>query len=224
MPVKALTFAIQLGSGGFDIARGVAEQLRFRYYDWEITSQAATEAGVTEETLAAAETSPSHLDLVMDKLLATGVYTTDRPVGPLSATTLASAIRRLGSKQYRQLIEGVVQRLGEHGEAVIVGHAGQVVLARTTGVAKVLVCGSAETRAERLAAEATLPLNEAVRLVAESDHERENFFRRIYRIELLNAANYDLVLNTDKLDTEGAIDVVLTFTEGFARRALSPSR
>lgn len=219
MPVKALTFAAQLGSGGFDIARDVAEQLRFRYHDWEITSQAAIEAGVTEEALAAAETSPSHLDLVMEKLLATGVYIGNRPVGPLSAATLASAIKRLGSKQYRELIESIVQRLGNRGEAVIVGHAGQVVLAKTEGVAKVLVCGSAAVRAERLTEEETLPLNEAARLVAESDQERENFFRRIYRIDLLNAVNYDLVLNTDQLDTASAVDVVLAFVEGFSSRA-----
>ena len=41
-----ITVAVQLGSDGFAVARNVAEHLGFRYYDWEITSQAADEAGV----------------------------------------------------------------------------------------------------------------------------------------------------------------------------------
>jgi hypothetical protein len=216
MPVKAVTFAVQIGSGGFEIARATAEQLRFSYYDWEVTSQAAAEAGATEETLAAAEHAPSHLELVMENLLTTGVYTGNKPVGPLSAATLAAAIRKLESRQYRQLIEDVVRRLADRGSSVIVGHAGQVVLAKLKGVAKVLVCGSAEIRAERLTKEEALTLDQALKLVAESDQERANFFRRIYHVDLLNAASYDLVLNTDQINIESAVRVVSVFTEGIS--------
>ena len=33
MTVKTITFAVQLGSGGSEIARAVAEKLDYRYYD-----------------------------------------------------------------------------------------------------------------------------------------------------------------------------------------------
>ena len=59
MGAQAITITLQVGSGGFVIARDLAYKLGFRYYDWEVTSQAAEEAGVSAEVLASAERVPS---------------------------------------------------------------------------------------------------------------------------------------------------------------------
>ena len=75
MTANIVTFSNQTGAGGHAIARAVAEKLRFRYYDWEIISQAAAEAGVSPEVLAVAESegSPGFLERMMARLAGLGV-------------------------------------------------------------------------------------------------------------------------------------------------------
>jgi len=64
-----VTISGQTGSGGAAIARRVAEKLRYRYYDWEIISQAAQAAGVWPEVLAAtAERVPTFLERMLRRL------------------------------------------------------------------------------------------------------------------------------------------------------------
>ena len=49
MTAKTVTFSIEVGSGGFEIARGVAEQLKYRYYDWEIVNEIASKVGAAPD-------------------------------------------------------------------------------------------------------------------------------------------------------------------------------
>ena len=61
MPASVISFSVETGSGGFAIARRVSDRLGFRYYDWEITSEAAARAGVSPNEVIAAERVPSFL-------------------------------------------------------------------------------------------------------------------------------------------------------------------
>jgi hypothetical protein len=109
----------------------------------------------------------------------------------------------------------VVRTLAAHGEAVIVGHAAQVVLKDEWDVLKVLVVGSADARAERLAAEEKHTFQEAQTLIRQSDKERRDFFRRTYDTDLLDGSCYDLVVNTDHIPLESVtrlvVDTALAF-------------
>lgn len=212
MTARTVTFAVQLGSGGFEVAHRVADALKYRYYDWEVTSQAAAQAGVSPETIAAAEHAPSFLERIVERLLAPGLYD-DEAMGRLSVETMSSAIRTLSSGQYRQLIESVVKELSERGEAVVVGHAGQIVLRDTPGVAKVLVCGSPARRAARLVVDEGLTLEAATAAVRDSDKQRNAFFKQTYNVDLLSASLYDLALNTDQVGVDAAVDLVLAVAD-----------
>jgi cytidylate kinase len=208
MSAKTITFAVQIGSGGFEIARAVADQMRYRYYDWEITSQAASEAGVSPAALATAESARTGIAGFVERLLMGNTYLADDFVGP-SAATLASAIQTLSSSDYRRFIERVVANLGSRGEAVIVGHAGQVVLRDVPATLRVLVCGSRAERAKRLAAGEDLSAEESNRAVQRSDQERLGFFKQTYKVDLLDPLLYDLVLNTDRLSIAAATELVM---------------
>ena len=210
MTAKTITFSVQIGSRGFDIARLVAERLKYRYYDWEVTSQAAREAGVSPQTVAAAEQATSGLKRIMERLFAASAFVPDDTTleGPNTAT-MEAAIRTLTSDDYRGFIERVVEDLAAEGDVVIVGHASQLVLRETPGVLKVLVCGSLKTRAERLAQDESMTLERATAAVQASDRERLNFFKQVYKVDLLDASHYDLALNTDYVPLDAAVDLVL---------------
>jgi cytidylate kinase len=224
MPAKTVTFSVQIGSSGFTIARAVAERLHYKYYDWEITSQAANEAGVSPETIAASEIIPSRAKRIVERFLAASVFSSDETgIDPEpSAATMDTAIRALSSDHYRNFIERVVLELSDRGESVIVGHAGQVTLQKEPGVLKVLVCGSQGRRALRLASEENLTADAALAEVQRSDRDRIGFFRHVYHVELLDAALYDLTVNTDVMPIETAIELVVA--AAMAMPGLAPER
>lgn len=204
MTASVITFCTQMGTGGSRIGRAVAEKLRFRYYDWEVISQAASEAGVSPEVLAVAtsERLPGFFERMMTRLagLGAGEEVASGPAPPRP--------NLLTSDDYRQFLERVVRELGNCGEAVIVNHSGQVVLGDKSGVLKVLVTGSHDRRAARLSQAQGTELRAALQLVEDSDKQRADYFKRVYHVDWLSMNNYDLALNSDHVSAELAADMV----------------
>jgi cytidylate kinase len=209
MAATVVTFTVQLGSGGFAIARSVAEKLGYRYYDWEVTSQAAQMAGVAPDVVAASERVPGFIERMMRRLAAAPAVPSDEAVIEPPATMIGSAVQSLTSDDYRQFVERVVRELAAAGEAVIVGHAAQAILKGQHGVFKVLVLGDPRRRAERLAAEQRTSVESALSTVKQSDKDRAELFRRAYRIDWLDASLYDLTLNSDSVPAEAAIAAIV---------------
>lgn len=209
-----ITFSVQVGSGGFAIARSVAEKIGYRYYDWEITSQAAQMAGVSPDIVAASERVPGFLERMMRRLSAAPALSSEEVLlEPAPSAMVGLAVQSLTSDDYRQFIERVVVELADQGEAVIVGHAAQAVLSDRPSVLKVLILGSMEKRAERLAVEQRTALSEALKSIKQSDKDRTELFKRAYHIDWLDASAYDICVNTDKVTSDVAIDAVVAAVE-----------
>jgi hypothetical protein len=193
-----------MGTGGGRLARAVAEKLRFRYYDWEVISQAANEAGVSPEVLAVAtsERSPGFFERMMARLAGPG-ESEEASGGPAPPRP-----NLLTSDDYRQFLDRVVRELGNRGDAVIVNHSAPAVLKDQPGVLKVLVTSAYERRAERLAQSQGTDVAAARKLIEDSDRQRADYYKRVYRIDWLNMGNYDLGLSVDHVAPELAIDMV----------------
>lgn len=207
MTFRTITFTVQLGSDGHKVASLVAERLGYRYYDWQVTAEAAKEAGVPSETMVSSEKVPSLVNRVVERFLAGGPSPNDVDGFP-SADAMSSAIRALTSEDYRYFIEAVVLRLGEEGNAAIVGHASQVLLRGRSDVFRVMICGGEVSRTERLAKQEGSSLKDAVEQIRQSDRERLTFFEHYYHINLLDPSLYDLCLNTDTYSLEAARDLI----------------
>jgi cytidylate kinase len=200
MPVNVVSLSVQTGSGGFNIARQVSEKLGFRYYDWEITSEAAARAGVSPTDVIAAERVPGFVERMMRRLGAASAVTAEATPGftEISPATWTNALQSMTSEDYRQFIERIVVEIAEQGSAVIVGHAAQHTLRDRPDTLRVLLWGSPDMRAQRLAKEQSLSLEEAAKRIKESDRDRSELLRRAYHFDWLDAAMYDLCINTDR--------------------------
>jgi cytidylate kinase len=99
--------------------------------------------------------------------------------------------------------------LAEKGDAVIVGHASQYTLRDHPGVLRVLVHGSLDRRAERMALEQELTADEALHRIKQSDKDRSDLLKRVYHFDWLDANMYDLSLNTDRLSYDYITETVL---------------
>jgi cytidylate kinase len=217
MGATTITLSVQLGSGGFNIARSVADKLGFRYYDWEVTSQAADEAGVSPDVVASAERVPSLAERIMERFFNAGFYAGDIPEAVVpTSTTMDTALQTLNSANYREMIAAVVRNLADRGSSVIVGHAGQVVLHNRPGVLKVLVHGSLQHRVNRLAVDEGMTIEQATEAVKRNDADRQTFFKHYYKINWLDATHYDLTINTDTLSDEQATSILLGAAQGIS--------
>jgi cytidylate kinase len=212
MAATVVALSVQTGSGGYAIARQVADRLGYRYYDWEITLEAARLAGVPPGDVVAAERVPGFLERMMRRLGAISTMTIEGSPGfsDPSPAVWNSALQSLTSDDYRQFIERVVEGLARTGDAVIVGHAGQHILRNTPGVLKVFVHGSSGLRTNRYAIEQGVALDDAQAAVKQSDKDRRTLLKTIYHFDWADATLYDLTLNTDHLDEDWAVEAIVS--------------
>jgi len=199
-----------LAAGGEGIGQAIADRLQFRYVDEQFILRAAQQAQVDPALVAAAEHRQPLLQRLVDK-----IATARDLAGPLSLATglpldalASSSGYRATPEELRGLIRAAIHELARHGRVVIVAHAASMALAGVNGVLRVLVTASAPTRAERLAAEQHMSAAKATAAIRASDKERQEYFRAFYRLTDELPTHYDLVINTDALTAQQAVDTI----------------
>jgi len=198
------------GSGGESIGRSVADRLGFRYVDEEIISLVAEKEGLDPAIVADAERRQSLLARIL------------RSFSDAQATAAAGAgaywdpERELTKPEVYGLIIDAIRQTAQRGDVVIVAHAASIPLAGTSGLLRILITASGETRVQRLAKDTRRETAETARLLRRSDEGRADYFQRFYAIERELPTHYDLVINTDMLTVEDAIDIVVFAARGRA--------
>jgi len=200
-----ITIARQMGSGGDLIGAEVAQTLGIALLDHQILHAAAEAAGVAPETMQQAEAAPNLIERMLEYL---GQHTGG--LDPLTDFSMESAFTpALTGDSYRSVIEQVVRKTAAETDAVILRHAGAVVLRDVPGVLRVLVCAPARVRIERLQEHEHLTAAESERRIQEDDKNRTDFFQTYYKVNWLSPALYDLCLNTAHLSDKAAVDLVV---------------
>jgi hypothetical protein len=199
------------GALGEEIGELVAARLGFRHVDEQVIERAARLAQVDPELVKAVEHRKSMLRALMEKLSAARDVVA--PAVSIGAPVFAALPQREGYRatpeDLRLLIRAAIHELANEGKAVIVAHAASMTLAARTDIVRVLVTASAETRARRLVATRGITADEATALVATSDNNRRDYFRRFCDVHQEQPTHYDLVLNTDLITAEHAAEVIV---------------
>ena len=187
------------GSGGDEIGRLVAEELGFLYVDDEIIARAAEKGGVSPGDVADAQRRKSLLHRVLESL--------GSDLGA-EASALSQPPPELRDDSLQRLVVDVVEELAGKGNVVIAAHGASFVLAGVPDVLRVHVTASPEVRADRLSASAGLDRKTALKSIRDSDRSRTDYLSRFYTIESEQPTHYDVVLNTDRLRTTEAAEIV----------------
>ena len=206
MDCRLVCISRSLGAGGEEVGRRIAEAFGFRYADEEIIMRAAEQAGVSPETVAEAERTPGLIVRILESI-------GRNPIAPEAWAAQAVMVSEL-PQSYEGLIVRVIREIAAEGRAVIVAHGASIPLAGTPGLLRVLVTGSAATRATRLVREAGLSEAEAAKSVRQSDGERKDFLRRFYDVSEELPTHYDIVVNTDVVTPAQAAAAVAAAVRG----------
>ena len=196
-----------MGAGGEEVARLVAERLRFRYVDEEIIAGAAEREGLDAEDVASAEQRKGWLARFFGEL-GEGVDPEMYVLAGVGGSGSGGSSPLRSSEAYRELIKEAIRMTAEQGGAVIVAHAASHALAGRDSVLRVLITASPQIRARRVAEELELEEQVATKRVRESDAARADYLRRFYELDHELPTHYDLVFNTDALSVEQVAGLV----------------
>jgi cytidylate kinase len=200
-----ITVARQMGSGGDLIGAEVAQTLGIHLLDHQILHAAAEAAGVAPETMQQAEAAPNLIERMLEYL---GQHTGG--LDPLTDFSMEGAFTpALAADSYRTVIEQVIRKTAAETDAVILRHAGGVVLRDVPYVLRVMICAPARVRIDRLQQHEHLSGVEAERRIREDDKSRTDFFQTYYKVNWLNPALYDLCINTANFSDKAAVDLIV---------------
>jgi CMP/dCMP kinase len=202
MPFRTVCISRDVGAGGEQVGRAVAEALGYRYVDEDIVRLAAERAGVDVQEVSSVEQRRTLATRLLDMVAQGGA--------PEAYAYLPDDDARMWAKASDTMIaviQAVITETADRGEAVIVAHAASYVLPGRQDVLRVLITGSQDARQARLAAEAgDGPARDAVR---EGEKARADYLRRFHDVKQELPTHYDLVVNTDQLGIDGAAALVI---------------
>jgi len=181
-----ITISHEMGAGGPEIGMTVAQRLGYRYADHELILDTAQRYGLLEEKL-------SHLD-----------------------ESKPSFFERLDTEthQYITAIQTTLLEFADQDNVVLMGRSGQWLLRGIPHVLRVRVKAPFELRVKRALKKMAGQMGEAVNprtvtdMVRRDDAEKAGRFRYLYELDINDPSLYELVLNTEKVSTETAVELV----------------
>jgi cytidylate kinase len=183
-----ITVSKQWGSGSEGLARRLADELHWQWFDKEILSAIAHQTHSCEEILSRLD---EHAIGSINDYLAQMVVSEDP-----------------GQAAYLQQLVRVVMGLAKQGNAIILGRGANFVLHPRFGL-RVRLIAPLEVRVGRVAAAEGRSEASVRPRVEANDAQQTAFIRQVFGRDLDDPLGFDLVINTGSLDEESATRAVL---------------
>jgi cytidylate kinase len=204
-----ITLSRQLGSGGAEIACGVAAELGLRVVGRGLVHEALEGCVLDDTGLEAEEEKPAFIRQALD-------FLQGKPPIPASHTVLnrsepgVLSTRLFNSDQYyRSILESIVFDLTQLGDVLIIGQAGQLILREDPNALHVRVVAPLDKRVRVIQARFDVSQEEARGRIRASDKARADYLKRHYREDIDDAKLYDLTLNTGTVPEDAAIKLTV---------------
>lgn len=187
-----ITFTRKMGTDGSEVARRVAAELHYNFYDTEAIENTAREMGFLEDIRDVDEKAPSLFQRLFSH----------RP------------------EIHLDRLHSVIYELASRGSAVFLGRGSHILLKQLGCALHVRVTASVEKRLDNLARRG-VAREVALKLIQRSDHERAAFIKFAFGVDWEDPELYDIVLNMDNLSIDLAVDTVLHLAQSEEIRARS---
>jgi len=175
-----ITFSRKMGSSGSEIARQVADRLRYNFFDTEAIEDTAREMSFLKDVKEIDEKVPSLFQRLFSQ----------KP------------------EVHLDRLHSIIYELASRGNAVFLGRGSHILLRTFKCALHLRVTASLEKRIENLK-ERGFHREAAIKAIHKSDHERGAFIKFAFGVDWDDPELYDLVLNTDHLSVEMAANTVL---------------
>ncbi len=202
--MAVITISRQYGSGGRELAGLLCERLDYRYFDKELMAQLGDELGLSPQQVVDLPEHRHRAQGLLERLFASAI----NPLGDPGSWALPA---RLEAQQRTtaQSFQSLIQAAHAHGNVVVMGRGGQVVLREAPDVLHVRLVAPVEQRVGRVQRREGLSEAEARARIAERDAASLDYLKRYYDCDPDEPLIYHLVLNLGKLTTANACDLVV---------------
>jgi cytidylate kinase len=204
--MSVVTIRGQLGSGAPEIGKTVADKLHVDYVDREIIAQVAKRLEREEQAVVTKEMPPGTLAGRILEVLSSNFAVTEPYYG---GAYLPPELIPLDDARYVEVLESVLRELARGPSLVIRGRGSQFVLKDSPGSLHVMVVAPFDQRLRRVMAERKLDEEAAREEITSFDTSRHEFIKRYFQAELEDPLNYDLVINTGRLNFEAAASNII---------------
>ena len=109
--------------------------------------------------------------------------------------------------EYSKLLLKILNTIGKHGNAIILGRGGNCALKKFNTL-RVRIVAPDHLRREYIQKTRDLSLDDAEKLMISTDANRSAFVKRYFNSDANDPANYDLILNTGTLSVDKAVQVI----------------
>jgi cytidylate kinase len=196
-----VTIDREVGSGGHEVARRLADRLGLKLYDEEIIAKAAEKTGYHEEYIKNNEERAPEYSLA-------GFF---------------SAIDSFQTSPFAQLQEEeseIIREIASEGGCVIVGRAADYILSEERHIS-IFLFAPIEDRVKRKLALARMDqegeeLSEAAveKEIRAVDRQRRRFYEFYTDNKWGSREVYDLLINTGRSGINGAVDIIEAYIRG----------
>jgi cytidylate kinase len=189
LSIPLRTISRQFGSGGYLVAKQIADDFGLDLFDREIIQEIADDAHV-RATVA---------ETVVEK----GIPVFERMV------SVVTSKHRLCAYQYLNHLTKVITVIGKHGHAVIVGRGANFILP-SEKTFRARIVAPFEMRVENVAQEVSLSIRKAKKLTSKTDSDRKLFMRKYFNADIDNPHNYDSTINNQNMSVDAAVATIRT--------------
>ncbi len=184
---NVVTISRECGSQGQEVAEKLSTAIGFDLFHNEILE-------------AMIETSKSSKALV---------ETLDEKAMNIVDDIVADLIHKhhLWPDDYSKLLLQILNTIGNHGNAIILGRGANFALADTNAL-KIRIVAPDSMRLKHIQKTRDLNADDARKVMVSTDANRTAFVKRYFNADAEDPANYDLILNTGTLSVDKTVDVL----------------
>ena len=211
MQIRVITVEREYGSGGAIIAKRLAEQLGWKLWDHEISTEIARRANVDHKIAARHdERVKSSLLNRLFRVYARGSYERALPLADPGD---------FNTDHMFAMLEKVVKEFAERGNCVIVGRGAPYFLRDRPDTFHVFIYAPEDEKVRRLKSIGQTE-KESLRLIEEIDRERAEFIRHYFGKEWPYRPLYNLMLNS-KYGDEYVVETILQQVAALEKRPVT---
>ena len=189
----------QLGSGGSEIAKYIAEQLGFRFYDRELLYAAAAKSGYDRKLFEKSDEEKSELHTFFTNLIPF-ISSTDYYGNQVDEDSL-----------FRILSE-TIRSIANEENCLFVGRCAEYILRdHKNTMFSVFISADSEARIHRLCEMRKIKVEAAHKLIQTNDKRRSAFHDFYSTHQWGKASTYDMCLNTSRIGVDEAKKLILEY-------------
>ncbi len=197
--MSVITISRQYGAGGKTVGEKIAQQLNYTFFDNELIQMVAEKAKVSENTVESFEKEK--------------YGTFQEFISNLMPKRLVDFIRYRGNESieeeiYVDLLQEIIRKIADEGNAVIIGRASQYILSDYENVYNVLVVAERNDRVKFMEKNYNLTPFQADQAVTWDDRRRANLYRKFGKTDYEQPYHYHSILNMSKIDVDTAVELI----------------